>query len=107
MMIEKPNLKYIKELADGDTSVEKDVIEIIKNEFKEEETQYLKHLVASSYKNAAASVHKLNHKVIIFGLENNYELAILHEQNLKNSNLSLISEYENILLKISIFINNL
>ena len=42
--MEQPNLSYIDQLARGDDSVKKTLIEVIKNEFPDEKKVYLESL---------------------------------------------------------------
>ena len=80
--MEKPNLTYIQQLSGGDQSFEKSLINIIKEEFPIEKKSYLKNIKANNFKLTAGNVHKIKHKISIFGLEKDYELAVKFENQL-------------------------
>ncbi len=105
--MEKPNLTYIQQLSGGDQSFEKSLINIIKEEFPIEKKSYLKNIKANNFKLTAGNVHKIKHKISIFGLEKDYELAVKFENQLLNDNKSNQKKFDAILNKITIFLNQL
>ncbi len=102
--MEQPNLNYIQELSGGDSNFEKKLIAILKKEFPEEKSTYLINIQNSNFKKAAENVHKIKHKISILGLEKSYEVAIQHENNLKDDNNSLNPSFLEVLNLISTFL---
>ncbi len=95
--MEKPNLKYIEEIAAGDASIKKTLIDIVKQEFPEEAEEYYKSLELKDFEELASNVHRLKHKISILGLVNNYEVANKFEHNLKEKSLDGVEDFEKIL----------
>jgi HPt (histidine-containing phosphotransfer) domain-containing protein len=83
MIRERPNLNYIDELAGGDQEFQQELIQIIKSEFPLEAREYHICLDKGQLEDAAALVHKIKHKINIFGLSNGYDLAKNHERQLR------------------------
>lgn len=81
--MEKPNLKYIKELSEGDLDFERNLIAILKKELPEEYEVFLKNFEEKKFTETAENVHKLKHKISILGLVKGYEQAVIFENNLK------------------------
>ncbi|MDO1514140.1 Hpt domain-containing protein [Maribacter confluentis] len=81
-MIERPNLKYVDELAGDDIAFRNQFIEIIKDEFPIEKKEYLDHIAQNKLKETAEMVHKLKHKFNILGMEKSYQLAVDYEKEL-------------------------
>ena len=102
-----PNLIYIKELSRGDKSFEDKLIKIIKFEFPQEKEEYYKNLNQKNYLKTAEIVHKLKHKISIFGLYGSYETAIEYENNLRGEDVNLSDEFEIILKDITNFLNKI
>lgn len=86
MQLDSPNLSYIRELSDGDAEFEANLIAILKKELPKEKEAFLKSIREKDYKNSAAHVHKIKHKISILGLEKSYEFAVSFEEELKNDN---------------------
>ncbi len=105
--MEKANLSYLKKLAAGDLDFEKKIIAFIKLEFPQEKKRYQQHFELKEFIKAAADVHKIKHKISVLDLKKNHNLATQHEQNLKNSNTDLASEFDAILEGMTAFINQL
>ncbi len=105
--MEKPNLNYINDIARGDEKVKKTLIDIIKLEFPEEKVAYYKNLEKSAFKEIAGNVHKLKHKISIFGLEKSYEIANNFENNLRNHNSEGAEEFDKILGNITAYIKTM
>ena len=105
--MEKPNLEYVEQLARGDKSLRKRLIDIIKNEFPEEKEAYYKSLKNKDYKKTEENVHKLKHKISIFGLEKSYEVANEFEHNLRKLNLVKKEDFDKILTVISAYIKTI
>ncbi|MEM6686274.1 MAG: Hpt domain-containing protein [Bacteroidota bacterium] len=86
MQLDRPNLSYIQELADGDADFQASLIAILKKELPKEKEAFIESIEAENYQNSAEHVHKIKHKISILGLEKSYELAIAFEEELKNGN---------------------
>ena len=96
-MNEKPNLLYLKEISGGDVEFEEKLLKIVKKELPEEINTYKNFLNENNFKQAAELVHKIKHKISILGLEKSYQVAIDYEEDLKQDNLNLKLEFEEIL----------
>ncbi|PKA82616.1 hypothetical protein ATE92_0749 [Ulvibacter sp. MAR_2010_11] len=103
--MESCSLNYIDELSGGNMEFKQNLIEILKQEISEEIDLYYKDV--GDAKRCAERVHKLKHKIGILGLDKNYELAILYEDNLRKNSWAGKAAFELALKKISSFINNL
>jgi HPt (histidine-containing phosphotransfer) domain-containing protein len=103
--MEEPNLKYIHDLSGGVKGFENKLLDIIKAEFPDEKEIYNKNIGLKNFNEAADNVHKLKHKISIFGLEKSYELAVVHENALREGNDSLQTEFDSVLNKISKYLS--
>ncbi|TPN86886.1 Hpt domain-containing protein [Aquimarina algicola] len=106
-MKESPNLVYIKELAAGSEEFEQKLIHIIKREFPMEKDQFLTNYNNNAHLKAAENVHKLKHKIGMLGFEKGYQTTIDFENELKENNTSLYSEFMLILESIEQFLETL
>ncbi|MEM7186203.1 MAG: Hpt domain-containing protein [Bacteroidota bacterium] len=95
--MEEPNLNYIKEIADGNETFERELIAIIQSEFPMERDAFVKYIEASQLEHAAEMVHKLKHKFNILGLTSTYESAVSLEEELRANNASSIDFFLTIL----------
>ncbi|WP_046743379.1 Hpt domain-containing protein [Kordia zhangzhouensis] len=102
--MEQPNLHYIEQLARGDESVRKTLIDVILTEFPEEQKEYYESLKKKDYKKIEENVHKLKHKISILGLEKSYELANSYEHNLREKSLKGQQDFEQILRSITTYL---
>ncbi len=105
--MEKPNLKYIKELSGGDMAFQSKLIKVIQDEFPEEIDEYQNNMSVSAFAKAAEDVHKIKHKFGILNLIESYELAIKYEEMLKRRDASLQAKFDSILNNIKDFIKDL
>lgn len=105
--MEQPNLKYIHGISDGDLDFERKIIDVIKTEFPLEKEIYYLNLQEANYNQVAANVHKLKHKIVILGLEQSYETAVMYENNLKENNTNGKEKFELILKNITNFLETL
>ncbi|MGJ8744163.1 Hpt domain-containing protein [Polaribacter sp.] len=105
--MEKPNLAYIEQLARGDESIKKELIDVIKTEFPEEKKDYYNSLEKKEYKKIEENVHKLKHKISILGLEKSYERANKFEHNLRDLSLEGEQDFDEILKAISDYIETI
>ena len=99
--MERPNLSYIKELAQGDTAFEEQLLHVIRTEFPGERKEYQIQMEAGNMQKAAEMVHKIKHKIIIFGMEESHGVASTFENNLRDGNRSLQNDFEAILKAIT------
>ncbi|WBX75110.1 Hpt domain-containing protein [Tenacibaculum ovolyticum] len=105
--MEKPNLEYVAKLANGDESVSKMLIDVIKTEFPEEKKDYYDSLKNKEFKKIEENVHRLKHKISILGLEKSYKIANEFEHNLRELNLDKVEDFEKILIVISEYLKTI
>ncbi|WP_237275405.1 Hpt domain-containing protein [Tenacibaculum ovolyticum] len=105
--MEKPNLEYVIKLANGDESVRKMLIDVIKTEFPEEKKDYYDSLKNKEFKKIEENVHRLKHKISILGLEKSYKIANEFEHNLRELNLDKVEDFEKILIVISTYLKTI
>ena len=77
--MEKPSLKYIKELSGGDVSFEDKLIKVVQEELPDEILLYEECMNDSAFAKAGEVGHKSKHRLGILSLEEGYELAIVYE----------------------------
>lgn len=106
-MKEEPNIAYINQLANGDESIKKRLIRVLKEELPVEVENYNLNIEKLNWLEAAENVHKLRHKIGFLGLENAYQLSYEYEQNLREQSVLLKKEFEVVLKKIINFISKL
>ena len=82
--MEQPNLKYIKELSEGDSAFETKLISVLKKELPEEFEEFSKNFEEKNFIKTAGNVHKLKHKISILGLTKGYEEAAKFENDLRD-----------------------
>lgn len=104
--MEKPNLKYLDDLAGSDAAFRQEIVAIIRAELQAERTAYLRALQVKNWQASAGSVHKLKHKIGIFGLEHGYRLAVRHEERLRAADASLAGDFEAILKELETFVHS-
>lgn len=107
--MEQPNLNYIDDLARGDESVKKTLIDIIKKEFPEEKKEYNSSIERKDFREIEANVHRIKHKFSILGLEKSYEKANEFEKNLREHLLDANQkeDFDKILLVISQYLKTI
>ena len=103
----KPNLDKIKEIAGGTASFEQEMISIIKEELPGEIEQYQFHLEQNNFKQTAESVHKLKHKISILNMKHGYETAVAYENELRAGRPTSAQDFEAVLNKMVVFVNQL
>jgi len=101
---EEPNLKYIKELAEGDKEFEETILSVLKKELPLEHALFKKDFEDKNYVKAADKVHKLKHKISILGLKKGSELASKFEKDLKSNEITLYKDFLDILDKIHVYL---
>ena len=107
MKLDTPNLSYIKELADGDTDFEANLITILKKELPKEKEAFIESIRLKNYQNSAEHVHKIKHKISILGLEKSYNFAITFEEELKNGNSENYDTFLSILQNMGEFLTTI
>lgn len=105
--MEQANSDYIDQLSGDNTEFRKKLIGILQRELPEEVQNYYSHIQDYNYALAAASVHKLKHKVSILGLNKSYYIAEQFEDNLKNNSSELKSDFDAIIKIMQDFVNKL
>ncbi len=106
-MPEQPTLRMIKDIAAGDMEFEKKLLAIIRKELPLEIALYNENCLEKDYLKVAGNVHKLNHKINIFGLKKGYETAVLFENALRKGNCELKFEFDEILVTMTDFLNSI
>lgn len=101
------NIDYLEAIANGDVEFLHSLIAIIKAEFPEERKQFEAHFEAQSYALAAESVHKIKHKINMFGLQKGYQVAQQFESDLKHDETNLYQSFEAVLDTLENFIISL
>ena len=103
----KPNLNYINEVSDNDTVFKNKLISIIKREFPLEKEEFLSNYNTNQYILAAQNVHKLKHKINMFGLKKGYEIAIKFENELNDEKFDSYEDFIVILDLIDNYLNKI
>ena len=103
----KPNLNYINEISDNDTVFKNKLISIIKREFPLEKEEFLSNYNTNQYILAAQNVHKLKHKINMFGLKKGYEIAIKLENELNDEKFDSYEDFIVILDLIDNYLNKI
>jgi len=106
-MKERATLNYIKEIAGDDKDYIAKLLNIIKIEFPQEKEQFIVFYKQQDFRLCAEMVHKLKHKINIFGLEKSYEVARDFENQLKNNNDNLYLPFYQILMHIENYLDSL
>ena len=96
-MKEQPNMSYLNSLSGGDEEFKNELLNVIKQELPDEIEEYQESLQESDFIKTAACVHKLKHKISIFGLEKSYHLASDYENQLRLENQTLKDDFKEIL----------
>lgn len=104
---EEPNIDYVKDIANGDIAFETQLIDIIRNELPFEIKEFQQNFDSKHYLRAAENVHKLKHKINIFGLSKGYIVATDFEKELKKSSFSNYIIFKEILLTIENYVKTL
>lgn len=107
MIKEIPNFNYIKEISNGDIEFEKKIISILKEELPLEINEFYKNFKKNKYLEASKNVHKLKHKISLFGLIEAHNLASDFEKELKKEKATLFADFNDVIKKISKFVENL
>ncbi|MDC6366959.1 MULTISPECIES: Hpt domain-containing protein [Flavobacteriaceae] len=100
-------MKYLDGIAGGDLEFRQKFISILKQEFPEEQSEYLKNIEEGLLRAASENVHKIKHKINVLGLHNTYTLAVQHENELRNGEDTLHLEFLNALQEIATYLKTI
>ena len=103
-MIETPNLNYFNAIAGDDAQLLQRLITIAKEEFPTEKQGFLTAFQTPDYPKAAEAVHKIKHKINIFGLDNGYQIAVRFENELRQEKTQSYSDFLGILEQIETYL---
>lgn len=103
----EPNLNQIEEIVAGDEMLKNRLIGIVKKELPVEMSDLKVHIQNKDFLLASKLVHKIKHKINLFGMHTSYELAVNFENELKNEKISLFDDFLLILEKIDRFLKTL
>lgn len=106
-MKEQPNTTYIDEIAGGNVDFKEKLITIIKTEFPQEKKHFSAVFEAKKYSEAAEAVHKLKHKINIFGLSTGYQVASDFEKDLHKGKIIFYNDFMAILEIIEIYLKTI
>ncbi len=106
--METPNINYVHDISGGDQDFERQLITILKKEFPAELKEYESAMEIKDFALAAEKVHKIRHKISIFGLEEGFALSEEYENQLKlGKPENLKDNFEQLLKIINRFIKKL
>ena len=83
----RPNIDYIKKLADGSREFEEKMIEILKEEYPREKELFLEYFDNDHLMKAADMIHKIKHKFSMLGMEDEYMFSVDFEEQLRVENI--------------------
>ncbi|MGB5980874.1 MAG: Hpt domain-containing protein [Nonlabens sp.] len=104
--MEEPNLSYIKKLSQGDKEFEDQIFNVMQEEFPLERLSYEEAVEAEDFKDCAARVHKLKHKISILGLSAGYQAAVEYENELRQQSFEGKTDFETVLDRIELFLKD-
>ncbi|MGB5943619.1 MAG: Hpt domain-containing protein [Leeuwenhoekiella sp.] len=107
MQTETPNITYIQKLAGSDIAFQNEFIDIIKNEFPEEQITYHNLLNEEKWKETADIVHKIKHKFNILSMHKAYVLGANYEMELRDGITDKQTEFEQALQQITAFLKTI
>jgi hypothetical protein len=105
--MEEPNIEYILKLSGGEESVRRRLITVLQYELPIEIEGYYTNIKSNQWQQAAFHVHKIKHKIAILGLEENYAMAEIYENQLAENRRDLQIEFEKTLTLMLNFVNSL
>ena len=105
--MEEPNIEYILKLSGGEESVRCRLITVLQYELPIEIEGYYTNIKSNQWQQAAFHVHKIKHKIAILGLEENYAMAEIYENQLAENRRDLQIEFEKTLTLMLNFVNSL
>jgi len=83
----RPNIDYIKKLADGSIEFELKMIKILKEEYPKEKEKFLEYFENDSLMKAADLIHKIKHKFSMLGMEDEYMFSVDFEEQVRAGNI--------------------
>jgi len=102
-----PNLAYIDEISENDIVFRNKLISIIKREFPIEKEEFLSNYDSNQYVLAAQNVHKLKHKINMFGLKKGFETAMKLENELNRKKFDSYQDFIVVLDLIDNYLNEI
>lgn len=102
-----PNLDYIDDISENDITFRNKLISIIKREFPLERDEFLSNYRTNQYANAAGNVHKLKHKINMFGLKKGFEIAVKFENELNREKFDSYQDFVVVLDLIDNYLNEI
>ncbi len=103
----EPNLDYINEISDNDIDFRNKLISIIKREFPLEKEEFLSNFNTNHFALAAQNVHKLKHKINMFGLKKGFETAVNFEKELNHEKIDSSQDFIVVLDLINNYLNKI
>ncbi|MBN7817701.1 Hpt domain-containing protein [Algoriphagus pacificus] len=103
----RPNLQYIKQLANGSEAFENKVLEVVKRELRLEISSFRESLNKGDIENAVLFVHKIKHKVSLLGMEEGYALTAKFEDELREGSDALLGNFESLLRIMTMFLDSI
>ncbi|MGK0236063.1 MAG: hypothetical protein ACI9EK_002607 [Psychroserpens sp.] len=107
--MEQPNLNYINQLARGDDSIRKTLLDVIKTEFPQDIKDYYESVEIKDFKKIEENVHRIKHKFGILGLDKSYDKANEFESHLRDKQFNLKEQqnFNKILITISEYLQTI
>jgi HPt (histidine-containing phosphotransfer) domain-containing protein len=102
--METPNLNYLKDIAAGDVAFEKNILNLLKDEFPKDYALFNENFNKKKYQEAAQNVHKIKLKISMLGLTEGLEIASHFEKDLKVNDIKLFQEFINVLKKVLVYL---
>lgn len=102
-----PNTQYIDQLAAGDPEFRAKLIGLIKTEWPEEVSEYQQQVADQNWEKAGAAVHKIKHKISIFGIEEGYQIARELEYQYKEGHEASRESFDRVVELITQYLNHL
>ncbi|PCI00110.1 MAG: histidine kinase [Flavobacteriaceae bacterium] len=106
-MIATPNLHYIEEISENDIPFQRKLIAIIKEEFPKEKESFLKNIHLKEFHAASENIHKLKHKINLFGMNEGYLIANQMEIELREKKLNSYPQLLTVLLTVESFLKQI
>jgi len=106
-MIVSPNLNYLEEISENDISFQRKLIDIIKEEFPKEKKSFLKNVELKKFNDASENIHKLKHKIHMFGMNEGYLIAQQLENELRENKINSYPQFMVVLIRIENFLKQI
>jgi HPt (histidine-containing phosphotransfer) domain-containing protein len=107
MKNQEPNFSYIESLSGGDVAFRARLLEVLKSELPVEIADFKSLIRDHKFDKAAELVHKMKHKMALLAMDGAYELAVRFENELRQGNPELLSDFNGILEKMTTFLSRL